>query len=265
MIRKVYLSRLCPFCSRGEIEVYSRALSIGKCLFCGLLFRSSLQTEEKPVELYKNAWRKPHDYKGQTGGTNLRLAGIYLQKLSLSLGLKGFEKLKILDFGAGKGDILTALSELRADVYAVEPFGDEYLKAKGFKVFREIEEIPKGLLFDGVIAIDVIEHLFSPWDTINKLYGLLNHGGWFYIATPNANSLNARFSMSHWREFKNLSHIYFFNAHCLEKIFIKLGIFQYRRLRWFIRYGVNPLRNLLYFFLQFFKLDGELRYILRKG
>lgn len=255
----------CPFCSHREINVYSSALSVWRCLSCGLLFMNALRSEVESAELYKNAWADPRDHEDETGGTNLKLARVYLQKLIPFLCLRNFKKLKILDFGAGRGNILIALSELGADVYGIEPFGYEYPKDKGFKVFRGIEEIPKGFLFDGIIAIDVIEHLFSPWDTINKLYGLLNAAGWFYIATPNANSLNAKFFVSHWREFRNLSHIYFFNSCCIEKIFTKLGIVQYKRIRWFIRYNSNPLQNLAHYFLQFFRLDGELRYVLRKS
>ena len=157
-----------------------------------------------------------------------------------------------------------ALSELGADIYGIEPYGYAYLKSKSFKVFRQIEEIPKGLSFDAIITTDVIEHIPSPWDIISELYNLLNTDGWLYIATPNSNSLNARIFKSHWREFYNPSHFYFFNSGCIEAIFIKLGIVERKRLYWFIKYNDNFLQNLMHFVLKFFKLDGELRYILRK-
>jgi len=167
-----------------------------------------------------------------------------------------------LDFGTGRGDMLAVLSELGADVYGVEPFGYEYLEDKGFKVFREIEDIPKGFLFDGIIANDVIEHIFCPWDVMDKLYGLLNVSGWLYIATPNTGGLNAVFSRARWREFYNRGHIRFFNSSCLKSVFFKFSITKYKRLRWFIRYNNNPLEILVHYFLQFFRLDGVIRYII---
>lgn len=263
-VSEIQDSKQCPFCGHREINVYSSALSVRRCLSCGLLFRSILQLQSNSAELYKNAWSDACNHINETGGTNLELARIYLQKLILFLGKKNLTGLKILDFGAGRGDILIALSELGADIYGIEPYGYEYLKSKGLKVFRQIEEIPKGLFFDAIITTDVIEHIPSPWDAIGKLYKLLNTNGWLYIATPNANSLNARFFKSHWREFYNPSHFYFFNSGCIEAIFIKLGIVEYKRLYWFIKYSSNFLQNLIHFVLKFLKLDGELRYILRK-
>lgn len=254
----------CPFCSHSEINVYCSILSVWKCSTCGLLFRGLPHTDIECSKLYKSAWLDCFNHKDETGGTDYKLAVIYLRKLLLSLGLKDLAGLKIIDFGAGRGDMLTALSELGADVYGVEPYGYDYLKGKGFKVFRQIEDIPKSLSFDGIIAMDVIEHIPSPWDTIGKLRELLNTNGWLYIATPNANSLNARLFKSHWREFYNPSHFYFFNSGCLEEIFIKLGIVKYKKLAWFIKYNNNFLQNVTHLVLQFLKLDGELRYILHK-
>lgn len=254
----------CSFCGQKKISVYNSSLSVWKCLSCGLLFRNILHSEDKFTALYKNAWLDSSSHKSETGGTDLKLARIYLQRLISYLGLKNLSGLKILDFGAGRGSMLTALSELGADAYGIEPFGYEYLKERGFKVFRNTEEIPEEISFDGIIAIDVIEHLFYPWDTINNLKELLSAKGWFYIATPNVDSLNAKLHMSNWRELYNPSHTYFFTPRCVETIFAKLGIVQFKRLYWFIKYGDNPLRKLVHFLLQYFQLDGEIRYVLHK-
>ena len=254
----------CPSCGSKDIKIYNRSLNFWRCLYCGLLFRGVLQTESKLAELYKNAWSDSSKHKDQTGGISLNLARVYSQKLHSFLDLKNLKGLKILDFGAGRGDMLMALSEIGAEVYGIDPYGYEYLKNKNFKVFRDINEIPKGLLFDGIIANDVIEHLYYPRDTINALYDLLKAPGWIYIATPNVNSLNAKLLISYWRELYNPSHIYLFTPDCIEAIFSKLGIVQYKRLSWFIKYGGNPLQKIAHFLLQSFQLDGELRYILRK-
>ena len=165
----------CPFCSGRRISAYNSALSVFKCASCGLLFRDISLNDS--IGINKNAWADLSHHKNETGATDLRLSRIYAKNLIRSLGLKSIKGLKILDFGAGRGDMLAAFSELGADVYGVEPFGYEYLDTRGFKVFREIGDIPKGLLFDGIIANDVIEHTFYPWEMIEKLYGLLSVSG----------------------------------------------------------------------------------------
>lgn len=256
-------SKECPFCGHGKTRIFSSALSMLRCVSCGLLFRDISLSET--IMINRNAWSDLYNHKNETGATDLRLSRIYAGNLISSLGLKSIKGLKILDFGTGRGDMLVALSELGADVYGVEPFGYEHLKSRGFKVFHEIDAIPKGFLFDGIIANDVIEHVFFPWDVVEKLYGLLNVSGWLYIATPNAGGFNASFFKAHWRELYNQGHIRFFNSACLEGIFTKLGIVEFKRLSWFIKYSNNPLKALVNYFLQFFKLDGVLRYVLLRG
>ena len=255
----------CPLCGRGDLEAYNSSLYFWKCLDCGLLFKSIMPAESTLDELYIKAWTDSLKYKGQTGGTSLELAKAYSQKLAASLDLKNFAGLKILDFGAGRGDMLIALSKLGAEVYGIDPYGYQHLKNNNFKAFRDIKDIPKGLLFDGIVANDVVEHIFYPLDTIKALYNILNTHGWLYIATPNVNSLNAKLLMSHWRELYNPSHIYLFAPDCLETIFAKLGIFQYKRLFWPIKYGGNILQKFIHAALQSLQLDGELRYILHKA
>lgn len=255
---------LCPYCGDKKINTYNRALSVWRCLSCGLLFKNVLLNET--IKINKNAWLDLCRHKDETGATSPELAKIYSKKLIESLGLRDLAGLKIMDFGAGRGDMLTAFSELGADVYGVEPFGYEYLKSKNFKVFRQIEEIPKELIFDGIVANDVIEHLFYPWDSIKQLCGLLSSKGWIYIATPNTKSFNALVFGPCWREFYNSGHIRFFNPGCIESIFTKFGgVIKFKRLRWFVEYKNNPLVFFVHFVLQLFQLDGVLRYILRKN
>ncbi|MBU2044050.1 MAG: class I SAM-dependent methyltransferase [Candidatus Omnitrophica bacterium] len=252
----------CPFCSHKDVRLYNKTLFIWRCLSCGLLFRKISESEF--VKLYKDAWSDSGKHIDEIGVTTLDLARSYLQKIAESLGLESFSGLKILDFGTGRGEMLTALSESGADAYGIDPFSYNYLDGRNFKVFRGIEKIPEEVSFDGIIANDVIEHLFSPKDRIKDLYKLLKNGGWLYIATPNNSSLNARVFMSGWREFYNPGHIWFFNSVCLERIFSELGIAKYKRLHWFIQYDRNPLRKLIHYLLRFSELDGVLRYILRK-
>lgn len=251
----------CPFCNSTATTIHWKQTNFRRCSSCELLFKNIMKTEVEVSELYKKGWLDPSVHKNMTGGTDFGLARDYVKKLAISLGLKNFSGLKILDFGAGRGDVMNALAELGADVWGVDLFGYDYLRSKGLRVFRTIEEIPENILFDGIITIDVIEHLFEPWKIIRRLFGLLNHNGWVCLTTPNAQGLNVKISRFRWRELSNTGHFVFFTPKSLQSIFAYIGCVRYQRLRWFVRYSNNPLLNIGHFLLQLFRSDGELRYL----
>jgi hypothetical protein len=161
--------------------------------------------------------------------------------------------------------MLTALEELGADVCAIEPFGYEFLKSGGFRTFRTLDEIPKGVIFDGIVAIDVIEHLYAPWNELQRFSELLKTSGWVYIATPNAYGLNAKVFRSGWREVLKPGHLVFFTPCSLETVLKNCGLIRYRQLRWFIKYSDDPFHTVLHYFLQALDLGGELSYLAWKS
>jgi 2-polyprenyl-3-methyl-5-hydroxy-6-metoxy-1,4-benzoquinol methylase len=253
----------CPFCGKDAKSKYKAPGFFYQCSSCGLTFKQ-VDAGQDLNELYTAAWSDIDNHKEETGGTDLKLARVYAKKLAESLGLDNFSGLRILDFGAGDGSMLAALSELGADVYGFEPFGYEQIKSKGFKVFRNLDEIPQGMLFDGVISIDVLEHVPSPWGTLKELYGFLVHKGWLCVTTPNAHGLNARFSGSGWRELHNPSHLYFLTPRDMKAFFIRLGFTKVRRLKWFVQYANDPFKKIVHYLLQLSGLDGEMRYLILK-
>lgn len=254
----------CPFCGKDGRYKFPSVKFFFQCSSCGLLFRDTDQGQDFN-ELYRVAWSDIDNHKHETGGTDIELARIYARKLAQSLKLKDLSGLKILEFGAGDGSMLAALSALGADVYGLEPFGYEQIRSKGFKVFRNFNEIPGGMSFDGIISIDVLEHVPSPWGTIAELYALLTYKGWLCVTTPNADGLNARFSGSNWREFHNPSHLYFLTPKDMKAFFGRSGLTHVKRLNWFVQYSNSLPKNLIQYFLQCFGLDGEMRYLIFKA
>lgn len=254
----------CRYCS-GKTILYWRSLSFWRCPSCRLIFRHPLPETESVIELYVNSWTAPYKNRSETGGTSINLARIYVKKIAESLGVTDFSGLKILDFGAGRGDALIALSEMGADVYGVEPFGYERLLSMGFKVFRTLDEIPEGLTFDGIVTMDVVEHLGSPWLEIGRFNLLLNEDGFVYISTPNADSLRARIQGERWREALRAGHFVLFTGNSLETIIDRSGYKNRKRLKWYIQYNKSAIQNVLGYILQSVLIDGELRYLIRKS
>ncbi len=257
-------TEMCRLCG-GLSSVHWKKAGFLKCRSCGLLCRDTVPKESTLRELYDTGWQNPCQHTSETGGTDLALARIYVLNLARSLGIENFNGFRLLDFGAGSGATLTALSEQGAEVTAVEPFGYDHLRRKGFRVYRALDQIPAGSKFDGILTLEVIEHLQTPWETLAQFGNLLKNGGWIFVATPNAGGLNARLNRSEWREAKKTGHLMFFNPSSLELLFRHCGYSNYRRLYWRMAYADGFLSKVRDYSLQSIGLDGALRYLALKA
>jgi SAM-dependent methyltransferase len=249
----------CPYCGSIDIQKIWPQSNWDRCVACGLYFRNPVPVQQELDSLYANSWQKPEQARSETGGTDLKLARVYVKLLIRSLGLRRLTGLRLLDFGAGRGDMSKALIETGAEVVCVEPYGVDFLKARGFEAYASISEV-KGK-FDGIVTIDVFEHLRNPWDTLRELSNLLKVGGWMYVATGNPCGLNATINRGNWREAKKAGHLVFPSPSTMEKILHDAGFAKIKRLRWLIRFHRNPLRAMGNYLIQMTGLDGELMYL----
>lgn len=257
------LTKKCPLCLSDSKSLWPK-INVCKCCSCGLLFRyPALSLSELDV-LYETSWSHPNDQLDETGATSFDLAQEYGMRLAKSLGLDNFKGLRILDYGAGRGAMLKALQDLGAEVYAVEPFGHEFLRDQGFRVFRSLSEVPENVKFDGIVSLDVIEHVLVPWETYGDLQRYLVKRGWLYLSTPNAGGINAQYFRSKWRELYNRGHLFFFTSETLESTLRKNGSAKIKRLRWFVNYHRGIFASAMHWLLQFLLRDGELRYLIFK-
>lgn len=161
--------------------------------------------------------------------------------------------------------MLCALSDLGAQVYGVEPYGHLYLRSCGFRVFECLEEIPNSLRFDGIVSIDVIEHLSHPWRELNLLRKRLHESGWIYLATPNAGGAAATIKGPRWPEVGKPGHLVLFTPLSLRRTLASSGWVHVRRLRWRVRYSDNPFVRALHACVQAAGFDGQLRYLAFRG
>jgi 2-polyprenyl-3-methyl-5-hydroxy-6-metoxy-1,4-benzoquinol methylase len=255
-------SHVCNFCHhKADIDLPHRLF--WRCSACGLLSRSHAPSGDELARLYGAGWVEPEREMDLTGDMNAYLARTYARKLAASLHLHSLSGLKILDYGAGRGAMLTALQEAGVEAYGVEPFGCEYLRSRGLKAFATMDEIPKGINFDGIILMDVIEHMPEPWRVIRDLCLSLKDDGWMYLATPNAGGLKSRLLKGAWKQAVNPGHLYLFTAATLERILLESNLSP-RRLMWFVSHKGRRMADLPSLLLQLLRLDGELRYMAYK-
>ena len=254
----------CSFCGQPLSPCWDEA-RIWRCVGCCLLLRNPMPTEEELKRLYDASWDRPEDHSAETGGTDLPLARTYVRRLARSLGRWRLDGLRILDFGAGRGDMLAALKERGAEAHAVEPFGCEFLRDRGFAAYRDLDEVPEGTLFDGAVSFDVVEHLRTPWVDIAALRRLLKPGAWLLVCTPNGGGLRARLKGGRWEEARKPGHLVLFTSRSLRSVFARCGFVRCRRLRWFVPYRQRKAGRLVNYLLQGLYLDGALRYLAWNG
>ncbi len=99
-----------------------------------------------------------------------------------------FPEQHILEVGSGIGGLYALLPHkenykgIELDAEAVE-FANRYFKTDRFKLMA-LEEMEESEKFDLILAIEVLEHLYSPIDAIKKIYRLLNKDGVFCGTSP---------------------------------------------------------------------------------
>ena len=248
----------CPFCRGDDTRQVWRKVGFDRCSACGLYFRNPMPTDAELESLYGEAWKEPDSERSETGGTEAMLARAYARELARSIGRRSLAGLRILDFGAGRGAMLDALCEAGAEVCAVDPFGHEYLQSRGYECHPELQGVQGSL--DGIVMIDVLEHLRSPWETLCELRDRLGEGGWICVVVPNPTGLNAKLMREQWREARRPGHLMFPSPRTVEQMLERAGFVRARRLRWHIRYHGFP-RWILDSVLQSVGLDGGLRYL----
>jgi 2-polyprenyl-3-methyl-5-hydroxy-6-metoxy-1,4-benzoquinol methylase len=242
--------------------VHWRAPRFLRCRECGTIFRDPLPRQSELASYYSEGWKEPEENTVETGATDEVIARYLADLLTETLAIRSLSGMRILDFGAGRGAMTLELTKRGAKLVAVEPFGYDFLAERGVSVYRDLTHLPDELSFDGIVSLEVIEHLRDPSGVLARLHKRLSPGGWLLITTPNAAGLPARLMGQHWREAAKPGHIVFFTPTALGKILEKNGFSRVQRPRWLIRYPhASPLRALLHFGLQKLAIDGGLRMI----
>lgn len=207
--------------------------------------------------------------ESQMFATPSSLAQQYVQLLLHEGFIRSLVGLKILDFGAGFGDMSAYLSSKGANVVAVEPFGFEVCEAKGLSVYRSLEELlaDRGSeeIFDAIIMLEVLEHLIDPLPVLKALHGLLRSNGWLFVSTPNSRSAKARLVGRHWRELKRGGHVILYSPPLLRTALRDAGFDSITTSRYSVRFNRNPLTHIIHVALQNMGLGGSLKVIANKA
>lgn len=117
---------------------------------------------------------------------------LYLAKMLRYLGADPSIR-TLLDAGCGNGNFTASLAEAGYNVFGLEMDGSGVRLAEERKVgtFRQgsvyeplTKAFPEVESFDAVVAVEVIEHLYSPRIFVNGAYDVLRPGGRLIMTTP---------------------------------------------------------------------------------
>lgn len=197
----------------------------------------------------------------ETGGADAILAEQYAREIGKLKSVNGIRGKRILDYGAGRGFLLGALQNRGANAYGYEPYGYETIRQRGLSCFSEIGEIADEPKFDGVVSMDVFEHLHDPWKKYTQVRPLIRKGGWLIISTPNPSCLNARLNRQNWREAKKRAHILFATTSVLCRILTDIGFSRATPVVWKTGEHLSYPRRQLHRYLDILGLYGAARVI----
>lgn len=179
------------------------AVTVLKCRNCGLLYSNPLPIPANIQDHYnisvENYW--PEDY-AKTNPTYFNYEIAKLKTLmKIDVGMKS------LDIGAGVGKSMIALKKIGFNVFGIEASESFYnvainkMKIDANQLLKskiEDAEYPENT-FDFITFGAVLEHLYSPSNSINKAVKWLKPGGIIHIEVPSSNWLIARFVNLYFR------------------------------------------------------------------
>jgi SAM-dependent methyltransferase len=218
----------CPSCSSSNVKRIGELIKIPglfdlpspgclyHCLICHLYFRRPFLTLAELAEAYRlipdTHWRY-HQRR-----TDYRLAFDAIIKLKKSG--------KILDVGCYRGDFLQ-LFPTHFSRYGIEPSeaAVRIAEGKGIRILAETLEVfdSKGIRFDIISLIDVLEHLPFPFLSISKLVPLLKSDGILLVSTGNTSALPWRLMrQDYW--YYSTEHVSFFNPRWFRWASQQLGL-----------------------------------------
>jgi SAM-dependent methyltransferase len=262
---------ICPLC-RGNAARHMQLAhtTICKCgaSNCGLEFASPQLGDSQLRRIYRASYYPSIEDSrfAKYEPTAESVIRQVLLQLEVSLGsLKG---LRLLDYGCGRGPISRIALELGLAPVGMEPdpVARSISKASvGMSVYASLEELRSQdlpLQFDLIILWNVIEHLRQPWSELQEIRKFLRPGGRLLVSTMNVRCLRALIQRKRWINYKNPTHLYYFDRGSLERALRCGGFHSVQEWKPQIRYPHHrPLRRCFYELLTMFGVSDGLYYL----
>ena len=219
----------CNLCGGSDVEVLGdrdregRPLRTTICRTCGLVWSNPRPSEEEVRRYYSREYRL--DYKGQATPSARHIARSGRGALNRYRALAPYIKdgARILDAGAGGGEVVYVLRKLGFDACGLEP-DEQYARHA-----RDVLGVPvdTGFVqdaafgpgsFDVITMYHALEHVEDPSAILSRLRGWIADAGVLLIEVPNVEAMCI--APAHRFHF---AHFYNFNRQALEALGRKAG------------------------------------------
>jgi SAM-dependent methyltransferase len=200
---------LCPYCGSSQnnpswsgVDEYGDSFSTQICQRCGTGFLFPPPSETQLANAYSV------DYYGagqeKFGGVVEKFRDFAARSRAKKLSRLIQPGAKILDVGCGDGRFLSCLRAVGSyELHGIEmpgPAAERSAQNPEIRLYTgDLLSAPyPEASFDLISMVHVIEHLFTPSATLDKIEKLLKPGGILFIAYPNITSWQARWAGPRW-------------------------------------------------------------------
>jgi 2-polyprenyl-3-methyl-5-hydroxy-6-metoxy-1,4-benzoquinol methylase/ribosomal protein L37AE/L43A len=200
----LWVAQACPTCEGARMKRIGRRggsahrahlgveCDIWRCDNCGLIFPNPMPIPVNDFEQHYGVEPDVYFEHHELDAKAMSAAHLLARAEELT-GSKG----KLLDIGAGRGELLRAARELGWNVSGIEPSARFAEYAAAYSGAR-ISSLPleqcdfAANSFDCVVLSAVLEHLYNPDETIREISRVLRRGGAVFIDVPNEAGLYFR-------------------------------------------------------------------------
>lgn len=201
-----------------------------RCVECGLIYLSPRPTPAAISLYYPSdyaSYRRPVEDERWALMRWMRRRKL-VKRRSMVERYSGRQRGRLLDVGCSTGLFVNEMAQSGWQVMGVEPIGyaAQYARERfGLTVHcGTMDDVPcEGETFDVITFWDVLEHTFSPTETLARASALLKPGGLVVISVPNWDSWGRLIFGSHWQGFDPPRHLYVFTRQTLTAMLTQAG------------------------------------------
>jgi 2-polyprenyl-3-methyl-5-hydroxy-6-metoxy-1,4-benzoquinol methylase len=223
-------SAVCNLCNNTNYTVVTEVNGqrLVRCTRCSLVYVNPRRSEDEISSQYKEHYHTQRvvtsrlttdsDIAREVASNEPRAREII--KLA---GAKG----KLLDIGCSAGFFIAQLKQRGWDAKGIDvsDWAAAFAREKhGVEVLKgNIDDIQVHERFDIITMYHTLEHLPSPLQTLQKVWGMLNDSGMLIVKGPNLASFDRLWFGKRWDGFADRTHLYYFTPATYRALLEKSG------------------------------------------